>query len=304
MTTLVVMGVSGCGKSRVGAAIAERLGLPLVEGDEFHSDANRARMRSGLALTDADRADWLDRLSAELQQRPDGAVLTCSALKVAYRERLRAASPGLRFAWLDLDRAAAESRVAQRAAHFFPAGLVATQFEALEPPLDEPGVLRLDALSPPEALAERVAHWVLERDATRAGALSANTHPEPCIALIAHDRMKDAMVSLAREFGGVLARHRLVATGTTGARLRREAALDVECLLSGPMGGDLQVGARLSVGDVHAVVFLRDPMTPQPHEPDINALVRACDVHDVACATNLATARRLLRQIDLESLPA
>jgi methylglyoxal synthase len=121
-----------------------------------------------------------------------------------------------------------------------------------------------------------------------------------CIALIAHDRMKDRMVALAQEFSDVLARHRLVATGTTGARLRNQAGLDVECVLSGPMGGDLQIGARLAVGEVQVVVFLRDPMTPQPHEPDINALVRACDVHDVACATNVATARLVLRQIDLE----
>jgi methylglyoxal synthase len=120
----------------------------------------------------------------------------------------------------------------------------------------------------------------------------------PCIALIAHDLMKDRMVALAREFGDVLGRHRLVATGTTGQRLRSQAGLDVECLLSGPLGGDLQIGARLAVGDVQAVVFLRDPMTPQPHEPDINALVRACDVHDVACATNMAAARLMLRQID------
>lgn len=119
----------------------------------------------------------------------------------------------------------------------------------------------------------------------------------PCIALIAHDRMKDLMVELAREFAPVLARHRLVATGTTGRRLREETGLDVECLLSGPMGGDLQIGARLSAGEVQFVIFLRDPMTPQPHEPDINALVRACDVHDVACATNVATARLVLAEL-------
>ena len=159
MVSLVVMGVSGCGKSRVAAEVAQRLGLPLVEGDEFHSEANRALMRAGTPLTDADRADWLDRLGAELQRRPGGAVLTCSALKRAYRERLRAASPGLRFAWLDLDAASAEARVAQRAEHFFPPGLVATQFRTLEPPLDEPGVLRVDALQSPQAIAESVAHW-------------------------------------------------------------------------------------------------------------------------------------------------
>ena len=169
MTFLVVMGVSGCGKSRVGALVAERLGLPLVEGDEFHSDANRARMRDGIALTDADRADWLDRLGAELRQRPGGAVLTCSALKASYRDRLRSCSPGLRFAWLDLDPASAEVRVAQRAAHFFPKGLVATQFEALESPLGETGVLRLDALLPPEVLAECVVRWTVEGNASATG---------------------------------------------------------------------------------------------------------------------------------------
>ena len=160
MASLVVMGVSGCGKSRVGAEIAGRIGLPIVEGDEFHSEAHRARMRSGIALTDADRADWLDRLGAELQRRPGGAVLTCSALKASYRDRLRAASPGLRFAWLDLDAASAEARVGQRRAHFFPPGLVATQFEALESPQGEPGVLRVDALLPPEAITDRVVLWL------------------------------------------------------------------------------------------------------------------------------------------------
>lgn len=164
MAALVVMGVSGCGKSRVGAVVAERLGLPLVEGDEFHSDANRARMRGGLPLTDAHRADWLDRLGMELGLRPRGAVLTCSALKASYRDRLRAAAPGLRFAWLDLDPAAAEARVAQRSAHFFPAGLVATQFDALESPLGEPGVLHVNALLPPDLLAERIVRWITGAD--------------------------------------------------------------------------------------------------------------------------------------------
>ena len=116
------------------------------------------------------------------------------------------------------------------------------------------------------------------------------------IALIAHDRMKPRMVELAREFAPMLTQHTLMATGTTGTRLQAEAGLSgVECLLSGPLGGDLQIGARLSMGEVDAVIFLRDPMTAQPHEPDINALVRACDVHDVPCATNPASARLLLK---------
>ena len=118
-------------------------------------------MRDGVPLTDAHRADWLDRLGMELALRPGGAVLTCSALKAAYRDRLRAASPGLRFAWLDLDAVAAQARVEQRPGHFFPSGLVATQFEALEPPRGEPGVLRLDALLEPQAIARRVVVWVM-----------------------------------------------------------------------------------------------------------------------------------------------
>jgi methylglyoxal synthase len=114
------------------------------------------------------------------------------------------------------------------------------------------------------------------------------------VALIAHDRKKAAIVALASEFQSLLRRCRLCATGTTGTRIAAEVGLDVERMLSGPLGGDLQIGARLSLGEVDLVIFLRDPMTPQPHEPDINALVRACDVHDVPCATNEATARMLL----------
>ena len=118
------------------------------------------------------------------------------------------------------------------------------------------------------------------------------------IALIAHDRKKDEMMRVAREFAAFLSRCHLIATGTTGGRLNVEVGLDVERCLSGPLGGDLQIGARLAVGQVDAVIFLRDPMTPQPHEPDINALVRACDVHDVPCATNVAGARLMLRELE------
>lgn len=117
------------------------------------------------------------------------------------------------------------------------------------------------------------------------------------IALIAHDGKKDEMVELAAEFATFLGRCELVATGTTGSRLSAEVGLTVERMLSGPHGGDLQIGARLAVGGIDAVIFLRDPMTPQPHEPDINALVRACDVHNVACATNGASARLLLKAL-------
>jgi methylglyoxal synthase len=117
------------------------------------------------------------------------------------------------------------------------------------------------------------------------------------LALIAHDGKKKDMVALATEFRPFLQTCTLMATGTTGSRLRELVGLQVECLHSGPLGGDLQIGARLAVGEVDAVIFLRDPMTPQPHEPDINALVRACDVHDVPCATNVSSARLLLRSL-------
>ena len=143
------MGVSGCGKSSLGQALAGALGLPLIEGDDFHAPASVAKMRAGTALTDADRAGWLDRLGDELAGRGQGAVLTCSALKRAYRDRLRAAAPGLHFVFMALAREEAERRVAERAAaHMFPASLVADQFATLEPPLDEPRVLAVDATAP------------------------------------------------------------------------------------------------------------------------------------------------------------
>jgi methylglyoxal synthase len=122
------------------------------------------------------------------------------------------------------------------------------------------------------------------------------------LALIAHDRKKDDMLALAGRHLQLLRQCVLVATGTTGERLSRELALPVECVLSGPLGGDQQIGAMLVAGHVQALVFLRDPMTPQPHEPDINALVRACDVHNVPCATNLSTANMMLDSL-AQSIP-
>ncbi|SAK49701.1 methylglyoxal synthase [Caballeronia calidae] len=119
------------------------------------------------------------------------------------------------------------------------------------------------------------------------------------VALIAHDMKKDDIVTLAGEFVDTLAQCSLVATGTTGGRIAAAHGLEVERKLSGPHGGDLQIGAELAEGRVQIVIFLRDPMTPQPHEPDINALVRACDVHNVPCATNIATARMILDDLRL-----
>lgn len=117
------------------------------------------------------------------------------------------------------------------------------------------------------------------------------------IALIAHDKKKDDMIDLASEHADLLRQCILVATGTTGKRLSEEVGLTIERKLSGPFGGDMQIGAELVEGKIDCVIFLRDPMTPQPHEPDINALVRACDVHNVPCATNLASAHLVLAQL-------
>ena len=117
------------------------------------------------------------------------------------------------------------------------------------------------------------------------------------VALIAHDGKKADIVTLATDFKPFLATCKLCATGTTGLRIAQATGLKLERFLSGPMGGDLQIGARLSSGKIDAVIFLRDPMTVQPHEPDINALVRACDVHNVPCATNVASAQLLLQSL-------
>ena len=159
-TSLVVMGVAGCGKSSLGQLCAQALGLPLLEGDDFHSAGNVAKMRSGTPLSDDDRAAWLDALAAELQAHPQGVVLTCSALKRRYRDRLRAATPGLRFVFLELTQEQARERVAARPAHLFPVSLVASQFATLEDPRDEPGVLPLDASQSLQDLGSAVVRWV------------------------------------------------------------------------------------------------------------------------------------------------
>jgi gluconokinase len=161
MNSVVMMGVAGCGKSSAGAAVAQLLGLPLVEGDEFHPPSNTEKMRQGIALTDVDRSEWLHALGQELQRHPTGAVLTCSALKKSYRDGLRSAAPGLRFVFLDITQAQAQARVSARAPqHFFSTSLVDNQFATLESPVGEPGVLRLDALLSLQQLQTGVSHWL------------------------------------------------------------------------------------------------------------------------------------------------
>jgi methylglyoxal synthase len=114
------------------------------------------------------------------------------------------------------------------------------------------------------------------------------------VALIAHDGRKDVMAEFVRRHREVLRGLPLIATRTTGGVIEEAGGLTVHKALSGPMGGDLQIGAMVAEGRVRAVIFLRDPLTPHPHEPDISALMKVCDTHNIPLATNLATAEMLM----------
>jgi methylglyoxal synthase len=120
------------------------------------------------------------------------------------------------------------------------------------------------------------------------------------IALIAHDRKKQEIVAFVQQHQDILACHRLVATATTGTLVAEHTGLEVTKYLSGPLGGDLQIGAMIACQQVDLVIFLRDPLTAQPHEPDITALLRVCDVHNVPVATNEQCAAQLLKALSLD----
>lgn len=165
-TWWVVMGVSGCGKSSLGTALARSFGLPLIEGDDFHPASNIEKMHSGIALTDADRAGWLDALGHAMADQRQGAVLTCSALKKAYRDTLRAAVPGLRFVFMEISPQEALARVeARKASHFFSSSLVDNQFATLQDPTGEDGVLPVPATDSIDRLVQRVSAWSAAQDA-------------------------------------------------------------------------------------------------------------------------------------------
>ena len=118
------------------------------------------------------------------------------------------------------------------------------------------------------------------------------------IALIAHDKKKELMVDFCIAYKAILAKHNLCATGTTGSLIIEATGLDVNLFLSGPQGGDQQIGARIAYNEIDLVLFFRDPLTAQPHEPDVSALFRLCDVHNIPVATNIATAEVLIHGLE------
>jgi gluconokinase len=160
---IVVMGVAGCGKSLVAEQLSERLALPLVDGDDFHPPSDIDKLRAGERLTAEDRGAWLRRLAQELQARPRGAVLSCSALRQADRELLRAGSERLHFLHLALTPHQALERVAARTDHFYPPSLVAGDFEALEDPAREPHVHAVDATLHVDRIVEAALRWLQPR---------------------------------------------------------------------------------------------------------------------------------------------
>ncbi|EXF94278.1 gluconokinase [Pseudomonas fluorescens HK44] len=173
ITALVIMGVAGCGKSSVSEALCLLSGATGIEGDTFHPAANIEKMSAGIPLNDDDRAGWLDSLCEELRRvDASGArpVLTCSALKHSYRERLRSALPGLGFVFLELTPEVAADRVAHRPGHFMPSTLIASQFATLESPIGEPLTLALDASKHSVDELARQAHaWWLSHGLKLAG---------------------------------------------------------------------------------------------------------------------------------------
>lgn len=155
----VVMGVSGCGKSEIGARLAERLGYPHLEGDRYHSARNIEKMAAGIPLNDDDRRDWLHVLGSEIAaacEESRGLVLSCSALKRSYRDLLRQGDPALIFIHLSGDRSIIEDRMRARPNHFMPVSLLDSQLKDLEPLGDDEAGMELDIRFAPEDIVHRV----------------------------------------------------------------------------------------------------------------------------------------------------
>ena len=169
MRPVVVMGVSGSGKSTVGAALAKNLGATFLEGDQFHSPENVARMAAGVALTDADRQGWLLTLSARLgaaRRSGEPVVLSCSALKRSYRDTLRQQASDLALVYLAGTPDVLAQRMAGRSGHYMPPSLLASQLATLEPPQADEHALTLDIARSPHTLVEDALAWLSRSHAT------------------------------------------------------------------------------------------------------------------------------------------
>jgi gluconokinase len=149
---IVVMGVSGCGKSTVGTRLAQRLGATFLDADDFHPPGNVERMRQGIALTDAERAPWLDALAARLAAADESVVLACSALKRSYRDALRKGAPALTLVHLTGSPALLAERIGARPGHYMPPTLLPSQLATLEPPGADEHAITLDVAATTEAL--------------------------------------------------------------------------------------------------------------------------------------------------------
>jgi gluconokinase len=155
---IIVMGVSGSGKSSIGEKVAEALSLRFIEGDQLHPASNVEKMSKGIPLSDADRMPWLDLIGDAMKDalaKGEGVIVTCSALKRLYRERLRAAAGGnLFFVYLEGSRELLTERMGHRKGHFMPSSLLESQLETLEAPTGEPGVVTVDIDDTVEGIAE------------------------------------------------------------------------------------------------------------------------------------------------------
>jgi gluconokinase len=159
--SVVVMGVSGTGKSTIGAALADVLGIPFVEGDDLHPEANVAKMAAGIPLTDDDRAPWLDRIAAELGSP---VVVACSALKRRYRDRLREAAPDLALVYLHGTAELLAARVEGREGHFMPTALLQSQLDTLEEPAPDEDAIPVDVALRPDEIVELVVGRLTKED--------------------------------------------------------------------------------------------------------------------------------------------
>jgi gluconokinase len=161
MMRIIVMGVSGSGKTSVGTAIAEAMNLPFLEGDILHPESNVKKMEAGIPLTDDDRWPWLDKIGTALAKADNGLVVSCSALKVSYRDRLRQKAPGaLAFVFLDGKAEVLRSHMSQRTGHFMPVSMLDSQLATLESPIGEALVLRQDVADSIDEIVAASVVWL------------------------------------------------------------------------------------------------------------------------------------------------